>query len=131
MRQVPSAWLALETSRQREVALLVHIYAKRGGRVTPPDGWGSWTYSVGFQGNVDFSDLADYAGDGIQSRTYVPAAIEFDPGQVFRQESTNLDPHGLTLTLDPQLDPFANYVNRHWPLTFGIVIYKVHRDSNA
>ena len=67
MRTVPTAWSALETSRQREIALLIHIYAKRNGRVSLPDGWGSWTYSVGFQSNVDFTDLHDYAGDGIQS----------------------------------------------------------------
>jgi hypothetical protein len=129
VRTVPAAWAALEMARARQVALLIHIFARRDGRVTLPDGWGSWTYSVGFQGNVDFTDLSDYAGDGVQSRTYVPAAIEFDPSQVFRQESTNLDPHSLTLTVDPALDPFANYVSRRWPLTFGIVIYKVHRNG--
>ena len=131
MRTLPPAWLALEFTRERQVALLIHIFARRDGRVTLPNGWGSWTYSVGFQGNVNFTDLANYASDGIQSRTYVPAAIEFDPSQVFRKESTALDPHDITLTVDPSLDPFANYVNRQWPLTFGIVIYKVHRNGNA
>ena len=131
MRTVPSAWLALETARERQVALLIHIFARRDGRVTLPDSWGSWTYSVGFQGNVNLTDLADYAGDGAQSRTYVPAAIEFDASQIFRKESTDLDPHDITLTVDPSLDPFLNYVNRRWPLTFGIVIYKVHRNGNA
>ena len=131
MRTVPSAWIPVETARERQVALLIHIFARRDGRVSLPDGWGSWTYSVGFQGNVDFNDLADYASDGIQSRTYIPAAIEFDASQVFRKESTDLDPHNLTLTVDPQLEPFANYVNRRWPLTFGIVTYKVHRDGNS
>jgi hypothetical protein len=131
MRTLPSAWVTMETARERQVALLIHIFARRDGRVTLPDGWGSWTYSVGFQSNVAFTDVADYASDGIQSRTYVPAAIEFDASQVFRKESTNLDPHDITLTVDPALDPFANYVNRRWPLTFGIVIYKVHRNGNA
>src|ERR1043166_7899829 len=136
MRSVPSAWAALETSRQREVALLVHIYAKRGGRVTLPDGWGSWTYSVGFQGDVDFADRHNYAGDWLDAntpttRTYVPAAIEFNASQVFRQEQIGLDPHDITLVIDPHLEPFAQYVNRRWPLTFGIVIYKVHRDSDS
>jgi hypothetical protein len=129
MRSVPSAWTTLETSRQREVALLIHIYAKHNGRVTLPDGWGSWTYSVGFQGNVAFTDLHDYAGDGIQSRTYAPAAIEFDASQVFRQEQVGLDPHDIKLIVDPEIEPFNHYVNRRWPLTFGIVIYKVHRTA--
>jgi hypothetical protein len=131
MRTVPSAWSALETARERQVALLIHIFARRDGRVSLPAGWGSWTYSIGFQANVNFTDLANYASDGIQSRTYVPAAIEFDANQVFRKESTDLDPHDLTLTVDPSLDPFLNYVNHQWPLTFGIVIYKVHRNGNA
>jgi hypothetical protein len=139
MRTVPSAWAALETSRERAVGLLIHIYVKRDppgsnqvGRVTVPSGWGSWTYSVGFQGNVSFTDLFDYAGQGsLQTRTYVPAAIEFDASQAFRNESTSLDPHDITLIVDPSIDPFANYVNRMWPLTFGIVIYKVHRSANA
>src|SRR5258706_1853148 len=131
MRIVPSAWATLETARERQVALLIHIFARRDGRVSLPNGWGSWTYSVGFQGDVNLTDVADYAGDGVQSRAYVPAAIEFDPSQVFRQETTNLDPHSLTLTVDPQLEPFASYVNRRWPLTFGIVIYRVHRNGNA
>src|SRR5579862_8047334 len=132
MRTVPSDWAAVETARERQVALQIHIYAKRDGRVTLPDGWGSWTYSVGFQGNVDFTDAVDYAGEGsLKTRTYIPAAIEFDVSQIFRQESTNLDPHDITLTVDPSIDPFANYVNRRWPLTFGIVIYKVHRNGNA
>jgi hypothetical protein len=137
MRTVPSAWTALETARERQVALLIHVYVKRDppgsnqvGRVTVPSGWGSWTYSVGFQGNVSFTDLHDYAGQGsLINRTYVPAAIEFDASQAFRNESTSLDPHDLTLIVDPTIDPFANYVNRTWPLTFGIVIYKVHRNS--
>jgi hypothetical protein len=144
MRTVPSAWLALETARERQVALLFHIWIRRdasslgltAGRVTPPVGWGSWTYSSGFQGNVNFTDVANYAQDWALAnsgnpitRTYVPAAIEFDPSQVFRQESTALDPHDITLQVDPTLDPFANYVNRAWPLTFGITIYKVHRNG--
>lgn len=132
MRTVPTAWVTVETARERQVALLIHIYAKRDGRVTLPDGWGSWAYSVGFQQDVDFTDMADYAGEGtLQTRTYVPAAIEFDASQVFRQESTSLDPHNITLIVDPQLEPFADYVNRQWPLTFGIVIYKVYRASGA
>jgi hypothetical protein len=48
---------------------------------------------------------------------------------VFRNESTALDPHDITLTVDPQLEPFADYMNRNWPLTFGITIYKVHRNG--
>lgn len=128
MRMVSSAWIAVETARERAPALLFHVYAKRGGRVSAfPPGWGSWTYSVGFQDNVDFTDVADYAGDGIQTRTYVPAAIEYDASQPFRVEGTALDPHNIRLTVDPTLEPFAHYVNRRWPLTFGIVIYKVHR----
>ncbi len=59
------------------------------------------------------------------------AAIEFDASQAFRNESTWLDPHDITLIVDPSIDPFAHYVNRMWPLTFGIVIYKVHRNGNA
>jgi hypothetical protein len=129
MRTVPPAWIPVETARERQVALLIHIFARRDGRVTLPNGWGSWTYSVGFRDNVNFTDLANYASDGIQSRTYVPAAIEFDSNQVFRKESTDLDPHDITLTVDPSLDPFLNYVNHQWPLTFGIVIYKVHRNG--
>src|ERR1700679_2362143 len=70
MRTVPSAWIPIETARERQVALLIHIFARRDGRVTLPNGWGSWTYSVGFQSNVNFTDLANYASDGIQSRTY-------------------------------------------------------------
>jgi len=132
MRTVPPAWTAIETARERQVALLIHVYAKRNGRVTLPDGWGSWTYSVGFQNTLDFADVADYAGEGsLKTRTYVPTAIEFDASQIFRQESTNLDPHDITLTVNPSIDPFANYVNRRWPLTFGIVIYKVHRNGNT
>jgi hypothetical protein len=139
MRTVPSAWTALEETRQPQKALLIHIYVKRDppgsnqvGRVTVPADWGSWTYSVGFQDNVSFTDLFDYAGQGsLQTRTYVPAAIEFDASQAFRNESTSLDPHDITLIVDPSIDPFANYVNRIWPLTFGIVIYKVHRNGNA
>lgn len=136
MRTVPTAWAALETSRQREVALLIHIYAKRNGRVTLPDGWGSWTYSVGFQGNVNFTDAANYAGDWVDAhtpttRTYAPAAIEFDASQVFRQEQIGLDPHDITLVIDPALEPFTHYVNKRWPLTFGIVIYRVHRSGTG
>jgi len=144
VRTVPLAWTALETARERQVALLFHIWIRRdaynngatAGRVTPPAGWGSWTYSSGFQGNVSFTDLANYAQDWTapntpRTRTYVPAAIEFDAGQVFRQESTALDPHDITLTVDPTIEPFADYVNRIWPLTFGITIYKVHRSGNA
>jgi len=142
MRIVPIAWANLETARERQVALLFHVWVRRdtngstAGRVTPPSGWGSWTYSVGFQGNVNLTDVANYAQDWSApntptTRTYVPAAIEFDPSQVFRNESTALDPHDITLTVDPQLEPFADYVNRSWPLTFGITIYKVHRNSNA
>jgi hypothetical protein len=131
MRYVSSQWQDVETGRQRAPALLFHIFAKRGGRVSSfPAGWGSWTYSTGFTAPVNFTDLHDYAGDGIQSRTYVPAAIEFAPDQVFRNESTSLDPHQIELTVDPALEPFADYVNRRWPLTFGIVIYKVHRAAN-
>ena len=138
MRTVSSAWSALETAGERSPAYLIHIYALRNGRVTLPSGWGSWTYSVGFQGNVTFTDLYNYAGDWATpssssaiTRTYAPAAIEFDASQVFRQESTSLDPHSINLTFDPSLEPFADYVNRQWPLTFGIVIYKVHRNGNA
>jgi hypothetical protein len=140
VRTVPLAWTALETARKRQVALLFHIWIRRdaatsgltSGRVTPPVGWGSWTYSVGFQGNVSFTDLANYAQDWAApgtptTRTYVPAAIEFDPSQIFRKEDTSLDPHDITLTVDPSLEPFADYVNRSWPLAFGITIYKVHR----
>ncbi len=140
MRTVPPAWTALETARERQVALLFHIWIRRdafslgltAGRVTSPVGWGSWTYSTGFQGNVNFTDVANYAQDWTApntptSRTYAPAAIEFDPSQVFRKEDTSLDPHDITLQIDPTLEPFADYVNRSWPLTFGITIYKVHR----
>lgn len=141
MRTVPSAWLALETARERHVALLFHIWVRRdtsgltAGRVMLPSGWGSWTYSTGFQGHVDFTDVANYAQDWMNPstptvRTYVPAAIEFDPGQVFRKEDTSLDPHDITLTVDPTIEPFADYVNRSWPLAFGITIYKVHRNGN-
>jgi hypothetical protein len=79
----------LETARERQVALLFHIWIRRdaatngltAGRVTPPSGWGSWTYSTGFQGNVSFTDVANYAQDWVNpstptTRTYVPAAIE-------------------------------------------------------
>jgi hypothetical protein len=144
MRIVPSAWSALETSRERQVALLFHIWIRRdaynngatAGRVTPPVGWGSWTYCVGFQSSVSFTDIANYAQDWTapntpMTRTYVPAAIEYDPSQVFRQESVALDPHDITLQVDPTLEPFADYVNRTWPLAFGITIYKVHRDGSA
>lgn len=142
MRIVPQAWTNLETSRERQVALLFHIWVRRdtngltAGRVTPPAGWGSWTYSTGFQGNVSLPDVANYAQDWTTpntptARTYVPAAIEFDPSQVFRNESAALDPHDITLTVDSSLEPFADYVNRTWPLTFGITIYKVHRNGNA
>ncbi len=142
MRIVPPAWSALETSRERQVALLFHIWARRdtdgltAGRVTLPSGWGSWTYSAGYRGNVTFTDVANYAQDWAApntptTRTYVPAAIEFDSSQIFRHESTALDPHDITLTLAPSLEPFADYVNRSWPLTFGITIYKIHRNGNA
>jgi hypothetical protein len=131
VRTVPAAWTALEETLKGQSAYLIHIFARRDGRVTLPDGWGSWTYCTNFEGSVNFTDLHDYAGDGIQSRTYVPASIEFDASQVFRKESTALDAHTIILTVDPQLDPFLNYVNRRWPLTFGIVIYRVHRNGNA
>ncbi len=126
------------------MALLFHIWIRRdaatsgltAGRVTPPVGWGSWTYSTGFQENVNFADVANYAQDWTApntptSRTYVPAAIEFDPSQIFRKEDTSLDPHDITLTVDPSIEPFADYVNRSWPLQFGITIYRVHRDGNT
>ncbi|MGD0058398.1 MAG: hypothetical protein ABSD58_03180 [Verrucomicrobiia bacterium] len=146
MRTVPLAWTALETARERQVALLFHIWICRdaysngstAGKVTPPVGWGSWTYSTGFQGNVNFTDVANYAQDWQSAnsgnpitRTYAPAAIEFDASQVFRKEDTTLDPHDITLQVDPSLEPFADYVNRAWPLRFGITIYKVHRNGNA
>ncbi|HVM62878.1 MAG TPA: hypothetical protein VMV72_18600 [Verrucomicrobiae bacterium] len=142
MRTVPIAWTELETARERSVALLFHIWIARdawnngatAGKVTPPVGWGSWCYSSGFQGNVQFTDAANYAQDWQSAnggnpitRTYEPAAIEFDASQVFRKEDTSLDPHDITLTVDPALEPFADYVNRSWPLKFGITIYKVHR----
>jgi hypothetical protein len=146
MRTVPLAWTALETARQQKVALLFHIWICRdaysggltAGKVTPPVGWGSWTYSTGFQGNVTFTDVANYAQDWQSAnsgnpitRTYAPAAIECDASQVFRKEDTTLDPHDITLQVDPSLEPFADYVNRSWPLRFGITIYKVHRNGNA
>jgi hypothetical protein len=126
--------------------MLFHIWVARdsynagatAGKVTPPAGWGSWCYSSGFQGPVNFTDAANYAQDWAQSnggnpitRTYIPAAIEFDPSQVFRKEDTSLDLHDLTLTVDPAIEPFADYVNRSWPLKFGITIYRVHRNGNA
>lgn len=146
VRTVPLAWTTLETARERQVALLFHIWIARdsynagatAGKVTPPAGWGTWCYSTGFQGNVNFTDTANYAqgwqlanGGNPITRTYVPAAIEFDASQVFRKEDTSLDPHDVTLTVDPSIDPFAHYVNRSWPLRFGITIYRVHRDGNA
>ncbi len=146
MRTVPLAWTALEAARERQVALLFHIWIRRdaynngatAGRVTPPVGWGSWTYSTGFQGNVNFTDVANYAQDwqlansgNPITRTYIPAAIGFDASQVFRKEDTSLDPHDITLEIDPSLEPFADYVNRSWPLRFGITIYRVYRNGNA
>ena len=87
---------------------------------------------------MTFTDVANYAQDWQSAnsgnpitRTYAPAAIEFDASQVFRKEDTTLDPHDITLQVDPSLEPFADYVNRSWPLRFGITIYKVHRNGNA
>jgi hypothetical protein len=99
--------------------------------VTLPNGFGSWCYSLGFQNDVTFPDARDYAGDGAQTRTYTPAAIEPDSDALACIQDGTLDARTIKLTLDPALDPFANYCDGRWPLRFGLVIYKVHRNGDA
>ncbi len=123
-------YLAVECATERQVGWLFHVFAVRAGIVTLPNGWGSWCYSNGFQTAVDFTDARDYAGDGVQSRTYSPAAIEADDdalGMVLNGEN---DAQKIELVVDPSLEPLASYVNNRWPLRFGLVIYKVHRNGD-
>ena len=132
MRAFTVNQLALETKREREIGWLFHIFAERDtGVVTLPDGWGSWCYSNGFTGNVAFTDVADYAGDGVQSRTYQPAGVEPESDALAAIQDSSLDARSVKIVFDANLDPFLNYCDGRWPLRFGIVIYKIARNGDA
>ena len=132
MRSLTVNQQALETARERQIGWLFHIFADRAtGVVTLPDGWGSWCYSTGFTGAVNFTDVADYAGDGVQARTYQPAGITPESDALAAIQDSSLDARSIKIVFDAALDPFLNYCDGKWPLRFGLVIYKVHRNGDA
>ena len=131
MRTISANAMAAEISRARQIGWLFHFFALRDGMVTLPNGWGSWCYSSGFQGAVNFTDACDYAGDGVQSRSYTPAAIPPESDALAAIQDGGLDVRTINLMIDDTLDPFANYCDGKWPLRFGLVIYKVHRNGDA